>query len=181
MGRFSVFTKNCLMDFFVFIMDVVNDLGGGWAISTILPYYPRVLLIGSTNAFLRDRPSSSSYHRIQPSNPSTLTFVKIPINTFPSLHIFTTSHSTQESFIFTAKCSSGWGGQGLVCVQLQQIRFLWISCKKLMCNHVKPSSLNRYTSLKSSRAAVYCLSGLYTKFFRFWTRSSLDTFRCLYR
>ena len=37
MGRFSVFTKNCLMDFFVFIMDVVNDLGGGWAITILSP------------------------------------------------------------------------------------------------------------------------------------------------
>ena len=28
MGRFVFFVENCLMDFFVFIMDGVNDLGG---------------------------------------------------------------------------------------------------------------------------------------------------------
>ena len=66
MGRFSVFTKNCLMDFFVFIMDVVNELGGGWASSRILPYYPRVLApaADAAPAAMRAAPAKVRQHHL---------------------------------------------------------------------------------------------------------------------
>ena len=40
MGRFLIFNKNRLRDFFVYVMDVVNDLGGYWTILMTSPHYP---------------------------------------------------------------------------------------------------------------------------------------------